>query len=124
MRDRIERFLARSWKVLLCGTLVLAVYSCAVSRVQQDPQTGEEIVVVEGSHILPGVAEGIEDVTGVPVEDVVGSIADAVTPEDALDIAEDASSGDWVGVALGVLGIGTAVAYGVKRRRDKKRVTV
>lgn len=122
LRDRVELLLARGWKVLLCGALVFALVSCAVSRIATDPETGEEIVIVEGSHILPGVAEGIEDITGVPVEDVVGAVGEAVDPDEVLDLADDAASGNWLEVGLGILGIGAAVAIGVKRRRDKKRV--
>lgn len=122
MRDKIELGLARVWHVLLVGTIVFALASCAVSGIARHPTTGEEVVVVEGEHILPGVAEGIEDATGLAVEDVVGAVGDAVSDLDPIEILDKADDGEWGDIALIGGGVLLTAILGYRKRKSLRRI--
>jgi hypothetical protein len=122
MRDQIELGLARVWHVLLVGTIVFALASCAVSRIARDPTTGEDVVVVEGSHILPGAAEAIEDATGLAVEDVVGAVGDAVSELDPGEILDNVEDGNWGDIALIGGGVLLTAILGYRKRKSLRRI--
>lgn len=122
MWNQIELFLARVWRVLLVGALAFAIVSCAVSRIVEDPVTGEERVVVVGKHILPGAADGIEDVTGLSVEDALGAAGDALSEIDPVEVIRDVDEGNWGDIALYGGGALLTAILGYRKRQFIKNV--
>jgi hypothetical protein len=106
------------WVAVACA----ANSGCAASRFVVNPETGAVELVTEGSHILPGAAEAIGDNV---VEDLVGSALEAADEVDIGGAVSDASSGNWLGLALKVLGIAGALggAYELRRRHRKRKKT-
>lgn len=120
----IEKQLSRLWHWFALGAIAAYALGCASSRVAYDPVTGEEVIVTEGEHILPGAADAIEDTLGVPVEDIVGAAGDAVSSINPGEIIEDVSSGNWLAVAGAAVAVIGGIVCGVACRRKvrKKRV--
>lgn len=122
MFEKIELGLARVWHVLLVGTVVFAVASCAVSHIQRDPTTGEEYVVESGEHLLPGAADAIEDATGLNVADAVGAAGDAISELDPVEILAKADDGEWGDIALIGGGVLLTAILGYRKRKGLKRL--
>lgn len=115
---QIESKLARYWRLLAAAAVLIFALGCAHSHLAVDPQTGEQVVVTEGTNLLPDV---LDDVIGVPAADIVGSAGDALSDVDIGQTLSDAGSGNWlavIGTAVTVIG---GIVGGVALRRRKKR---
>ena len=122
MLYRAEDVLARCWPWLFGGLLVLILCtSCMSSHIIKDPQTGQETLVTVGENALSG-GEIVENVTGIPLEDVVGAAGDAVSNTDIGGVVADAEGGDWLSVVLALVGLGSATALGIKKRKKLREI--
>ena len=119
---RLESYLAKIWPFLLGVLLVFAVCSCRYSQVVPGPDGRPAITVVgeDQTGLQP------DEVVGVPTEDIVGAAKDAVERTNPVEIVERGRSGDWFGVAAGVLGFvalflsGLGVRRRIRKRKEKK----
>ncbi|MFA4972395.1 MAG: hypothetical protein WC683_07260 [bacterium] len=105
--SRIENTCARHWKYLLVLSIVLMV-GCALTSFQPDGT-----LVQSGQDIVPGV---LPDGSA----DVVGAVVDAAQ-EQGTAIVSAATSGNWLGLIVAVLGFGSAVVGGVAARRAYRK---
>lgn len=118
----VEDALAQVWPYLFLGCLVLILCtSCRVSHIITNPETGEQELVVTGENILPGGGV-VEDITGVPLEDIAGAVGDAAAGTDISGVIKDADEGDWLSVAMAIVGLGAATALGIKKRKKLREL--
>ena len=118
----LESYLAKIWPFLLGVLLVSALCSCRYSQVVSGPDGRPEIAVVgeDQTGLQP------DEVAGVPTEDIVGAAKDAVEHTDPVEIVKRGRSGDWFGVAAGVLGFvalflsGLGVRRRIRNRKNKR----
>jgi len=106
----------RAWPFFLAAAAAFALAGCVVAT-NPDGYTDTQAVGI-GKTIAEAADSVVEPILGLGVEDVGGVIADA--SDEALEVAKDATSGNYGGLFSSVAALIAAVAASVLYRKNRK----
>lgn len=108
--------MSKLWPFFLAAAAAFALAGCVVATTPEGYTDIQAVGV--GKTIAEAADSVVEPALGLGVEDIGGVIADA--SDEALKVAEDASSGNYVGLFSSIAALVAALAGSVIYRKKRK----